>query len=198
MRIPARIIVLAAPALLASACSTTVELEEQHSSTPLFARVDANVGTFIAPTVRTAEVRTRYAQVEIGRISAARFEQAFAAMFTRTTPLPSWPPWRDTAPTGLDAVIELGNVKTTLEMSDNPTRPVWVGVRYAVCMFQPDGNEIKCWETSASLESQREGFPLTLREYLSQQFEYVIRDAVAKFMVSAEQDLTFMRRSKQP
>jgi len=183
--------------LSATACTTTLRVDEQLPSAPLFFKLDVSVGTFMTSAARTAQVRNPLIQADVGRISAARFEQAFASMFTRTTSLPSWPPWRDAVPAGLNGVIELETVEASLEMGDDLNKPDVVSVAYEVCLFETDGSQVKCWQTDSSQQNQRKPFQLDFQEYISAQFEYVIRDAIAKFLVSAESDPVLLKWAEQ-
>ncbi len=188
---------IAAILLSATACTTTVTVEEQLPSAPLFFQLDVSVGTFVTSAARTAQVRNPLIQADVGRISAARFDQAFASMFTRTTALPSWPPWRDAAPSGLDGVMELEKVEASLEIGDDLNKPDVVSVAYEICLFETDGSKVRCWQTDSSQQNQRKPLQLDFQEYFSAQFDYVIRDAIAKFLVSAESDPVLLKWAEQ-
>ena len=93
----------------------------------------------------------------------------------------------------MDGVIELQSVDPELLLGNDQNRPDTVRITYRVCLYEPDGNEIRCWTTSAHNTRQRGiGECLDLRECIVPQVEIAMREAVALFLVAAEGD-TAMR-----
>jgi hypothetical protein len=188
-------------ALVISGCTGTVRVDPEHDETPLFRQVDAHVGTHFSADARTAEAADTLARFDIGNTSVGRFEQAFSSMFTETVPIPDWPPWRTANPTGIDGVIELEWVDADIQVGDDAPwvldrteEPDIVSVAYRVCLYETDGKEVRCWETSAEKSYQRMPTECVfgLSKCLERQFEAAIRDAVATFMVTVETDPTFL------
>jgi hypothetical protein len=178
-------IMLAAAAL--AACGT-VPIQPPAEDAPLFKRIDAHVGTAYASEARRAYVTNPLMRIDTGHASVTRFEKAFAAMFAETVPLPDWPPWRHERPR-VDAVIELEQADAELLLGDDRNRPDAVRITYRVCLYEPDGKEIRCWTTSAHNSHQRAiGECLDLRECIVPQVEVAMREAVALFLVGAEGD----------
>ena len=186
---PHKSCILAALAALALAACGTVPLEPPPEEPPIFRRIDARVGVVYASAARTAFLTNPLMRIEVGKASVARFEQVFAGMFTYTVELPDWPPWREQRP-GVDAVIVLEQTDADLKLGDDTGRnPDVVRIGYRVCLYQPDGAEIRCWTPSAhSSHPRRIGECLDLRACLMPQTEAVMREAIARFVVAAESD----------
>jgi hypothetical protein len=174
-------------AAVVAACGT-VPVEPPSQDAPLFRRIDARVGTSYAAAARIAYVTTPIIRIDVGKASVARFEPAFAAMFTERVDLPDWPPWRHEAP-AVDGVIELERVDAELVLGNDSNRPDVASVAYRVCLYQANATEIRCWTPSARNSHQR-GLAecLDLRACIVPQMEIAIREAVALFLVAAEND----------
>lgn len=175
-------------ALLLVACGT-LPLAPPPQEPPLFRRVDARVGVVYASAARTALLTNPLMRIEVGKTSVARFERVFAGMFTHTVELPDWPPWREQRP-GVDAVIALEQTDAELKLGDDTGRkPDVVRIGYRVCLYQPDGAEIRCWApTARSSHQRRVGECLDLRACIVPQTEVAMREAIARFAVEAEDD----------
>jgi hypothetical protein len=186
-----RLLAIALAAVAVTACGT-VPIQPPAEDAPLFNRIDARVGTAYASAARLAYVTNPLMRIDVGPASVARFEKAFAAMFVETVTLPEWPPWRY-EPSGADGVIELERVDAELLLGDDRNRTDAVSITYRVCLYEPDGKEIRCWSTSGRSSHQRAvGECLDLRECIVPQVEIAMREAVALFLVAAEGD-TAMR-----
>jgi hypothetical protein len=178
---------VAVTAMLLVACGTA-PLAAPPEDPPIFQRIDARVGTVYSAAARSATFTSALVRIEVGKTSVARFERVFAAMFTQATELPDWPPWRD-AKTSVDGVIELERTDSEMLLGNDANRPDVVSMAYRVCLYQPDGALIRCWSPSASLSHQRVvGECLDLRDCLVAQTEVVMRAAIARFMVEADND----------
>ena len=166
----------------------TVPVEPPSPDAPLFRRIDARVGASYASAARMTYVTNPLMRIEVGKASVARFEKAFAAMFTETVELPDWPPWRHEAPP-VDGVIELERVDAELLLGNDSNRPDFVSVGFRVCLYEPNAAEIRCWTPSARNSHQR-GLAecLDLRECVVPQMEIAMREAIAVFLVAAESD----------
>jgi hypothetical protein len=189
--------------MLVGGCGT-VELAPPPEEPPLFRRIDARVGIVHASAARTATIVNPLMRIEVGKTSVQHFDRAFAGMFTSTTPLPDWPPWRDLdadARSRIDAVIELVRVDAELVLGNDRSgggilfrgqtggQPDVVSLGYRVCMYQPDGVEIRCWSTSSYQVHQRKvGECLDLRSCIVPQVEIALREALARFLLQAEGD----------
>jgi hypothetical protein len=183
----------AACATAALAACGTVPIEPPAEEAPLFQRIDARVGTSYASAARLAYVTNPLMRIEVGRSSVARFEQAFGAMFTETVSLPDWPPWRHEAPK-VDGVIELERADAELQLGDDMKRPDVASIAYRVCLYERDGTAIRCWTSSAHSSHQRRvGECLDLRQCLLPQMEIAVREAIAVFLVDAENDPALRR-----
>lgn len=178
---------LAAMAL--TACGT-VPLPGPPDEPPLFHRIDARVGVAYSTAARTATINNPLLRIEVGKASVARFEQVFSAMFTKAVELPDWPPWREAAP-DVDGVIELEHIKADVVLGDDWRRPDAVRVAFRLCLRLPDGTEIQCWTSSAQQHHQRIVFEcLDIRACVVPHVEITLREALARFMVEADQDPT--------
>jgi hypothetical protein len=179
----------AALAALALAACGTVPLEPPPDEPPIFRRIDAWVGIVYASAARTAILTNPLLRIEVGKASVVRFERVFASMFTQVVELPDWPPWQE-ASTGLDGVIVLEKTDAELALGDDTGRnPDVVRIAYRVCLYEPGGVEIRCWAPSARHTHQRRiGECLNLQACIVPETEVTLREAVARFMVEAEND----------
>lgn len=179
-------IALAAAAV--AACGSA-PIQPPGEESPLFQRIDARVGTSYASAARLAYVTNPLLRIDIGQASVARFEKAFGAMFAETVNLPDWPPWRHEAP-AVDGVIELERVDAELVLGDDRHRADLVSITYRACLYEANGAEVRCWTTSARHSHQRAvgECVLDLRECLVPLVEVAMREAVALFLVAAEDD----------
>lgn len=191
-----------APGLLVvlSACGTT-PLPPPPDVPPLFRRIEARVGAVYAEAARAAVLQDPLVRIEVGQASVARFRQAFAAMFAQVVELPESPSWR-AAGTALDGVIELQRVDARmvpgndasgllarLVQAQDMARPDVVDITYSVCLYAPDGAVVRCWAASATDSHQRGPFDcLDMGPCIARQTEAVMRGAIARFMVDAEND----------
>jgi hypothetical protein len=176
-------------ASLLSACGGTALLESPlPEEAPLFRRIDARVGTVYTGAARSLIFYTvTGVRVELGKASVASFERAFAAMFRQTTELPDWPPWRDVG-TAMDGVIELEWTDGSFVAGAPPAKPEVVEVSYRICLYEPDGSEIRCWSPSARISHERFFEPFISEPYVGELTETAIRKAIARFMVQVEND----------
>jgi hypothetical protein len=174
---------------LALAACGTVPLEPPPEAAPIFHRIDARIGVVYASPARTAILSNPLIRIEVGQASVARFERVFASMFTQPLELPDWPPWRE-ASAGLDGVIVLEQTDAELMLGDDTGRnPDVVRIAYRVCLYEPGGVEIQCWTPSARHVHQRRiGECLNLSACIVPETEITLREAVARFMVEAEND----------
>lgn len=185
---PHRSLAAAILALLLAACGTA-PLAPPPEEPPLLRRIDARVGVVYASAARTAVVTNPLIRIEVGKASVARFEQVFAGMFTHTVELQDWPPWREQRP-AVDAVIVLEQTDAELELGDDTGgKPDVVRIGYRVCLYRPDGAEIRCWAPAGrSSQPRRVGECLDLRACVMPQTEIAMREAIARFAVEAEND----------
>ena len=155
---------------------------------PLFERIDARVGTTYTDAARSAVIAHPLFHIEIGAESVARFEKAFAAMFERVDALPAQPSWRERIE-GVDGVIELESVDAAFEAGNDTDRPDHIRIAYVVCLFEPNGAEVRCWAPEAEYTHQR-GLAecLDLRACVLPETEIVVREAIAEFLVEAQGD----------
>ena len=187
--LPYRIVIASLGIVFVAGCFGTLPVESQLEETPLFRQIDARVGTYFTAEARTAVAIQPLGRVKIGEVSVARFQQAFAAMFTQTQELPDWPPWRHERLTGIDGVMELEQVHTDFTVGNDWKTPDVISLTYRVCLYEINGAEVRCWTTSAFRSHQRKPFEcLDLESCLLPQFDVVIREAIAKFMVEVEGD----------
>jgi hypothetical protein len=183
-------------AVLCTGCGT-VPLTPWPEQTPLVQRIDARVGTSYAGAARLPIVTNPLIRIQVGQESVARFERVFASLFSRTQELPDWPPWRE-AGTSLDGVIELQRTEAELVLGNDAggaraapgvARPDVVHIAYRVCLFRPDGRELRCWNPKSTASHQRRAMEcMDLRDCIVPQVEGAMRDAIARFMVDFEQD----------
>lgn len=179
----------AALAALALTACGTVALEPPPEEPPLFQRIDARVGVVYASAARTPILTNPLLRIEVGKASVDRFARVFASMFTQAVELPDWPPWQETS-TGLDGVIVLENTEAELALGDDTGRnPDVVRIAYRVCLYEAGGVEIRCWNPSARHSHQRGVREcLNLQACIVPETEVTLREAVARFMVEAEND----------
>ena len=174
---------------LALAACGTVPLEPPPEAAPIFRRLDARVGVVYASPARTAFLSNPLLRIEVGQASVARFERVFTSMFTEAVALPDWPPWREGS-AGLDGVIVLEQTDAELVLGDDGGRnPDVVRIAYRVCLYEPGGAEIRCWNPAARHSHQRHVLEcLDIRSCIMPQTEICMREAIARFMVEAEND----------
>jgi len=180
--------------LLLTACTITLPLKPAFEEPPLFPQIEARVGSACTIPIHTFDyVETGGAgsviRIDFDRVSLARFGQVFSALFSDVTPLPPWPPWRETPP-DLDGVIELDKAHLAMVAGDDLHNPERVTVSYRVCLYTPEGIEVNCWESHAEQFHQRAAFEsyLSLEGYLSTLIETASREAIARFMLDFERD----------
>lgn len=172
---------------LALAACGTVPLAPPPADPPIFPRIDARVGVVYASAARIPVLVNPIMRIEVGKASVARFEQVFASMFTQAIELPDWPPWREGI-TGLDGVIVLEHTDAELLLADSANRDHdYVRIAYRVCLYAPDGIEIKCWTPSAQQRHTRR-FSESLKDCIIQEVDITLREAIARFMLEAEND----------
>lgn len=177
----------AALGALALAACGTVPLAPPPEDPPIFRRIDARVGVVYAGAARTAILVNPLVRIEVGKASVARFERVFASMFTQAVELPDWPPWREGS-TDLDGVIVLEQTDAELILGTD-RNPDVVRIAYRVCLYEPGGIEVRCWTASAQQSHQRRLTEcLDVRDCLMPELEITMREAIARFMVDAEND----------
>ncbi|MCI0401000.1 MAG: hypothetical protein L0Z68_06830 [Gammaproteobacteria bacterium] len=187
--LPYRIIIASLGIVVVAGCFGTLPVESQLEDTPLFRQIDANVGIYFTAEARTAVAVHTLGRIKVGEVSVARFQQVFAAMFTQTKELPDWPPWRHERLTGIDGVMELEQVNTDFTIGNDYGTPDVISLTYHACLYETNGAEVRCWTTSAFRSHQRHAFEcLDIESCLLPQFEVVIREAIAKFMVEVDGD----------
>jgi hypothetical protein len=179
---------LAVAALVLAACGT-VELAAPPAQPPIFTRIDARVGVSYAGDARSAVLSNPLMRIEIGKASVDHLDRAFAGMFAETVALPDWPPWREGV-RGVDAVIELERLSAELVLGDDTGRkPDIVGIAYRICLYEPTGARVVCWDATARhTHARRIGECLDLRACITPQVELTMRAAIAQFLVAAERD----------
>lgn len=183
---------------LIAGCTSTVPLKPAFDEPPLFPQIQARVGTLCKDPVHSADYVQGLFRIDFDRASLSRFEQVFQSLFAEVTPLPAWPPWRETPPE-LDAVIELDKSELTVTLGDDNRTPERVAVTYRVCLYTPDGGTINCWESRAEQSHQRAVFEsiLSLDSYLATLVETASREAIARFMLAFERDPAVMAWAEQ-
>jgi hypothetical protein len=125
---------------------------DSHDVPPLVQPIDATVGKSFSGDARTAGmIITPIARAEIGKISVARFNQAFDAKFRRTEMLSQWPPWQTVKPGNLDGVIELERVDGQAQLEES-----LVSLSYRACLYESRGEKVGCWESDVRQPIQRE------------------------------------------
>ena len=110
-------------------------------------------------------------------------------MFAQTAELPDWPPWREGV-TGVDGVIELERIDAELVLGNDGNVPDVVSVAFRVCLYEANGAEIRCWSPSAQHWHQRRPGECVfdLRACVVPQTEMAVREAIARFLMEAEDD----------
>lgn len=179
---------------LFAACTVTIPTKSFFEESPLATQIQARVGSSCRIPIHTADyakspVGGGIAKVNFDRSSRSRFEQVFGSLFSEVTPLPPWPPWRETL-SELDGVIELDAADLKLFLGDDMGRnPEHVVVRYRVCLYSANGATVNCWETQAEQTHQRNPFErYNLTSYLEILVEAASREAIARFMQAFESD----------
>lgn len=175
-------------ALVLYGCGT-VQVPPPPGEAPLVRAIEAHVGTTVTAEARNALVAHPLMRMAVGQTSAARVEQAFAALFAGTIAVPDWPPWRS-APPAVDGVIELQRVEATLVLgSDTGDNPDVASVAFHICLYSPGGTEVRCWDPAASYSSQRRPFDcVNLERCVTPLMETALREATARFLLEAERD----------
>jgi hypothetical protein len=179
---------------LLAACSLTVPFKPVFEEPPLFPQIQARVGSACKIALHSADYFENPGgggafHVDFDRASWTRFEQVFRSLFSEVTPLPRWPPWRETPP-DLDGVIELDAAELKASLGDDTGRnEEQVAVSYRVCLYTPDGGTVGCWESQAEQRHQREMMErFTMAPYLGTLIETASREAIARFMLAFEND----------
>jgi len=179
---------------LLAGCVTTIPFKPVFKEPPLATQIQARVGSACRIPIHTADYAESLggggiAKVNFDRSSLSRFDQVFGSLFSEVTPLPPWPPWRETLP-ALDGVIELDAADVKLSLGDDMGRnPEHVVVRYRVCLYSPNGATVNCWESQAEQIHQRNPFErYNLIPYLQTLVEAASREAIARFMLAFESD----------
>jgi hypothetical protein len=110
-------------------------------------------------------------------------------MFARTEALPDRLAWRQGSVDGVDAVIELEKTDAELVVGNDTDRPDSFRITYRVCLYRPNGAEIRCWAPAAQYKHQRRlGECVDVRPCLVPEIEIAVREAIARFLVEAEDD----------
>lgn len=175
--------------LLAGCASPTAQLPGALPQPPLVERIDAKVGAAFTGPARAYVHPTPLVRFPVGEASAARFRQAWDALFAEVVDLPDWPPWREKPPP-VDAVIELDRVAMEVAWGNDLDRADFVRVLYRACLYRPDASPVKCWTAEAAGSHQREpGECLSdLSVCVSEQADAVMREAIARFLLEFEAD----------
>jgi hypothetical protein len=184
---------------LLAACTFTVPIKPVFEEPPLFPQIQARVGSACRIAIHKADYFENSGgeggvfHVDFDRASQTRFEQVFQSLFAEVTPLPPWPPWRETPP-DLDGVIELDAAELKASLGDDMGRSYeQVVVEYRVCLYSVDGATIGCWESRAEQKHQRAMFErFTMPSYLGTLVEATSREAIARFMLAFEADPAVM------
>lgn len=185
---PRRLFLLLVP-LLSGCATTTATLPGAMPQPPLVERIDARVGAAFSGPSRAYVHPTPLVRFPVGEASAARFRQAWDALFAEVVDLPDWPPWREKPP-AVDAVIELDKVAMDVTLGNDANLPDFVRVLYRVCLYRPDASQVKCWTAEAASSHQR-GLGECLSDFsvcLGEQADTVMREALARFLLEFEAD----------
>jgi hypothetical protein len=189
--------------LAGAGCVTTIVLPPAPDDAPLVRRIDARVGTVYPDEVRrSVRIHNSLHRVEIGAASVVRFQQAFAAMFEATEPLPEQPPWQSVLDgMGIDGVVVLEDMSAELNdagitlYNGQRVGPITYGsyVSYRVCLYEPDGTQVQCWRPSGSStyqteSSERAAFCSFGERCAELGVEEAMREAITAFLVEAESD----------
>lgn len=181
------------PCLLAG-CAATIPIKPVFEEPPIASQIQARVGSACRIPIHTADYAESLGgggifKVNLDQASLSRFEQVFHSLFSDVTPLPTWPPWRETL-LDLDGVIELDAADLKLSLGDDMGRnPERVEVKYRVCLYTPAGKTVNCWESQAEQIHQRQPFErFNLAPYLEKLVEATSREAIAHFMLAFEGD----------
>jgi hypothetical protein len=175
--------------LLAGCASSTAKLPGALPQLPLVERIDAKVGAAFTGPARAYVHSTPLVRFPVGEASAARFRQAWDALFAEVVDLPDWPPWRESRP-AVDGVIELDKVAMDVAWGNDLDKADFVRVLYRACLYRPDASPVKCWTSEAATSHQRElGECLSdLSVCVSEQADAVMREAIARFLLEFEAD----------
>lgn len=186
------------------ACTATVPIKSVFEEPPLAKQIQARVGSTCRIAIHTPDYFVNAGgeggiiHVDFDRASLARFEQVFGSLFSDVSPLPPWPPWRETPP-DFDGVIELDAAELKASLGDDTGRNMeHVLVRYRVCLYTPDGATVGCWESKAEQSHQRKMFErANMVTYLGTLVETASREAIARFMLTFENDPAVMDWAEQ-
>lgn len=176
-------------ALAGGCATTTAKLPGAMPQPPLVARIDARIGAAFPAPARGYVHPTPLVRLPVGEASAARFRQAWGALFTEVVDLPDWPPWRASRP-AVDGVIELDHVAMDVTTGNDRDIPDFVRVLYRVCLYRPDASPVKCW-TAEAAGSQQRGIAECLPDFsvcLGEQADAAMREALARFLLEFEAD----------
>lgn len=190
-----------AATLVLAGCTTTAAVHGAREQEPLAIRQDARVGIVYTGAWRGAEYADPLVRVPFGQASVTRLDQAFAALFSATTRLPDWPPWRSALPP-VDGVIEVDVASMSVSAGTDYKRPETasvllvppiperldqVTIRYHACFMQPGGQVVACWEATAQSDHQRgalESYPKSVAEAADR----AMSGATAKLLLTIEND----------
>lgn len=189
LQFAARFGLLALFALLVGCMGGSLELPGKLEQPPLVDKLDVTIGASFPGKARGHVLPTPIVRIHVGESSAARFRQAWDALFSRVIDLPDWPPWRSQPP-AVEGVIELADADMDVALGNDTTRPDRISVRYRVCLHEPDATPVKCWTAEAEATDQRklgECLP-DLGACIGQQADHVMREAVAHFLLEFEAD----------
>jgi len=180
------VLIIVCVQLIASGC--TLKPEDKFESKPIYQTIPAIIGVSVKNSFRLSNYKHTLVDVEFGESSVALFLQVFESMFKNITELPKWPPWK-TYKHDQDAIIELDSSQIDLTIGDNLINPDVVTVLYTVCLYKPDGEQIKCWTTQATKSHQRILVEYTLvSSSIKPIVEGAMRASIADFMKSFEND----------
>ena len=166
-----------------------VELPGRMEQPPLVEQLDLTIGASFPGKARGYVLPTPIVRIHVGESSAARFRQAWDALFAKVVDLPDWPPWRSQPP-AVEGVIEPAEADMDVALGNDTTRPDRIRVRYRVCLYEPDATPVKCWTAEAESTYQRklgECLP-DLGKCIGQQADHVMREAVARFLLEFDAD----------
>jgi hypothetical protein len=132
-------------------CVNTITIVDNHDVQPLVQQIDATVGKSFSGDARTAVmIITPIARADIGKISVARFDDAFDKKFRRTVTLSQWPPWQVAEMEALDGIIELERVDAQTNFADKGYEGGALLLSYRVCLHESRDRQIACWDAQVS------------------------------------------------